>query len=62
MPLERGRRIDDVMVRCGVHGPTLDVAACALGFDQPAGGVWASDHFGLVADLEVPSRTPGAWR
>ena len=62
MPLERGRRIDYVMVRCGVHGPTLDVAACALAFDQPVGGVWASDHFGLVADLEVPARAPGSWR
>ncbi len=62
MPLERGRRIDYVMVRCGVHGPTLDVAACELAFDQPVGGVWASDHFGLVADLEVPARAPGSWR
>jgi endonuclease/exonuclease/phosphatase family metal-dependent hydrolase len=62
MPLERGRRIDYVMVRCGVHGPTLDVVACALAFDQPVGGVWASDHFGLVADLEVPARAPGSWQ
>jgi endonuclease/exonuclease/phosphatase family metal-dependent hydrolase len=61
MPLERGRRIDDVMVRCGVHGPTLDVAACSLAFGRPVGGVWASDHFGLVADLELPRRPPGSW-
>jgi endonuclease/exonuclease/phosphatase family metal-dependent hydrolase len=64
MPLERGRRIDYVLVRSGVHGPTLDVAACALAFDQPVGGVWASDHFGVVADLVVPPRPPGdeaAW-
>jgi hypothetical protein len=39
------------MVRSGVKGPTLDTAACSLAFDQPAGGVWASDHFGVVADL-----------
>jgi exonuclease III len=55
MPLERGRRIDYVMVRCGVHGPTLEVAGCELAFDQPVGGVWASDHFGVVADLRVPA-------
>jgi endonuclease/exonuclease/phosphatase family metal-dependent hydrolase len=61
MALERGRRIDYVMVRCGVHGPTLDVAACWLAFDQPVDGVWASDHFGLVADLERPRRPPGSW-
>lgn len=23
-------------------------------FDQPVDGVWASDHFGLVADLALP--------
>jgi endonuclease/exonuclease/phosphatase family metal-dependent hydrolase len=61
MSLERGRRIDYVMVRCGVHGPTLEVTGCSLALDQPAGGVWASDHFGVVADLRVPGRPPGAW-
>jgi endonuclease/exonuclease/phosphatase family metal-dependent hydrolase len=52
--LEVGRRIDHIMVRCGHHGPTLDVVACERIFDQPVGGVWASDHFGVMADLEVP--------
>ena len=61
MPLDRGRRIDYVMVRCGDHGPGLDVAGCALAFDRPVGGVWASDHFGVVADLELPGRPPGSW-
>jgi len=61
MSLERGRRIDDIMVRCGSHGPTLDVAACWLVFDRPVGGVRASDHFGLVADLQLPRRPPGSW-
>ena len=61
MKLERGRRIDYVMVRCGVHGPALEVAGCSLAFDQPVDGVWASDHFGLVADLRVPDRAPGSW-
>ncbi|MEU4563905.1 endonuclease/exonuclease/phosphatase family protein [Actinoplanes sp. NPDC023936] len=54
MPLEIGRRIDYVMVRCGTHGPTLEVAGCRRVFDEPVGGVWATDHFGVVADLVDP--------
>lgn len=61
MPLEPGRRIDHVMVRCGVHGPTLEVAACGLLGDHPVDGTWASDHSGVVADLRVPTRPPGSW-
>jgi endonuclease/exonuclease/phosphatase family metal-dependent hydrolase len=57
-PQERGRRIDHILVRCVDHGPTLDVAACARIFDQPLDGVWATDHFGVVANLAVPTRTP----
>jgi endonuclease/exonuclease/phosphatase family metal-dependent hydrolase len=50
------RRLDYVLVRCGAHGgPTLDVVACERIFDEPVDGVWASDHFGVVADLAVPS-------
>ncbi|BCJ47317.1 hypothetical protein GCM10010168_70940 [Actinoplanes ianthinogenes] len=62
MSLESGRRIDYVMVRCGVHGPTLDVADCRLAFAEPVDDIWASDHFGVVADLTVPEHPPGAWR
>jgi endonuclease/exonuclease/phosphatase family metal-dependent hydrolase len=51
MPLGRGRRIDYVMVRCGDHGPALDIARCERIFDQPVAGVWGSDHFGVMADL-----------
>jgi endonuclease/exonuclease/phosphatase family metal-dependent hydrolase len=51
------RRLDYVLVRCGVHGgPTLEIAACERFFDQPVDGVWASDHFGVFADLVPPSR------
>ena len=57
-PQELGRRIDYVMVRCRGHGPSLDIAACERIFDQPVDGVWATDHFGVVADLTVPPRTP----
>jgi endonuclease/exonuclease/phosphatase family metal-dependent hydrolase len=62
MSLELGRRIDYVMVRCGTHGPTLDIVDCRLAFDKPVEDVWASDHFGVVADLAVPEHPPGAWR
>jgi endonuclease/exonuclease/phosphatase family metal-dependent hydrolase len=47
-----GRRIDYIMVRCGDHGATLDVTKCELLFEEPVDGVWASDHFGVLADLE----------
>jgi endonuclease/exonuclease/phosphatase family metal-dependent hydrolase len=51
--LEVGRRIDYVMVRCSDHGPTLDIRACDRSFDEPADGVWGSDHFGVVVDLSA---------
>jgi len=52
--LTAGRRIDYIFARCGEHGPTLQVRHCERCFDQPVDGVWASDHFGVLADL-------GAW-
>jgi endonuclease/exonuclease/phosphatase family metal-dependent hydrolase len=49
------RRIDYIFLRFGAHGGNaLDIAACELAFDEPINGVWASDHFGLVADLTKP--------
>jgi len=51
--LELGRRIDYVMVRCGHYGPSLDVVSCERIFDEPVDGVWASDHFGVVADFRA---------
>jgi endonuclease/exonuclease/phosphatase family metal-dependent hydrolase len=50
------RRIDYIFVRCDDYGPTLDIRGCARLFDRPVDGVWASDHFGVVADLAVPTR------
>lgn len=52
-PLELGRRIDYIMVRCGHHAPTLDVSSCERIFDEPVDRVWASDHFGVVAELSA---------
>jgi endonuclease/exonuclease/phosphatase family metal-dependent hydrolase len=61
MPVERGRRIDYVLVRGGSHGPLSDVAGCRLVFTEPGDGVWVSDHFGVLADLRPPHHRPGTW-
>jgi endonuclease/exonuclease/phosphatase family metal-dependent hydrolase len=55
------RRIDYVLVRAGRHGALLQVLRCDRLLDQPVGGVWASDHYGVVADLAVPRHPPGTW-
>jgi endonuclease/exonuclease/phosphatase family metal-dependent hydrolase len=55
MRMEVSRRIDYVFVRCDSNGPTLEIADCRLAFDQPFDGAWATDHFGVVADLRVPA-------
>lgn len=52
-------RIDYVLVRCAEHGgPALPIEDCRLVFDAPRGGVQASDHFGLLADLRDPRAEP----
>jgi endonuclease/exonuclease/phosphatase family metal-dependent hydrolase len=56
-PPDVSRRIDYLFVRCDEHGPTLDVASCALAFDEARSGTWASDHFGVVADFRLPGST-----
>lgn len=53
------RKIDHILVRSTWHGPTLDVASCERVLDQARDGVWASDHYGVVADLTSPSNPPG---
>lgn len=51
------RRIDYVFLRFGAHGgQALDVVACDRIFDQAVDGIWASDHFGLVADFAAPNQ------
>lgn len=44
-------RIDHVLVRCESKGPTLQIGDCQLAFTEAVDGVWASDHFGVMADL-----------
>jgi endonuclease/exonuclease/phosphatase family metal-dependent hydrolase len=53
------RRIDYVLVRAGLHGPTLQTRDCRRILDAPVDGVWASDHYGVLADLVRPARAPG---
>jgi endonuclease/exonuclease/phosphatase family metal-dependent hydrolase len=49
------KRLDYVFVRCGDHGgPTLEITGCERVFDEPVNDVWASDHFGVWADLRMP--------
>jgi endonuclease/exonuclease/phosphatase family metal-dependent hydrolase len=48
------RRIDHVLVRCGPRGPTLQVLDARVVLDQPAAGVWPSDHFGVLSVLGKP--------
>ncbi len=59
--LERGRRIDHVLVRGGGHGALLDVADCRLVLIEPLDGVWLSDPHGVLADLRPPGHPPGRW-
>ena len=47
------RRIDYILVRCQIGSPRLAIERCEIVFDEPAEGVWPSDHFGLMADLVV---------
>lgn len=61
MPLTTGRRIDHILVGCAPHGPTLQVLDCSLVLDQPVDGMWASDHFGVVATLAPPPHPLGTW-
>jgi endonuclease/exonuclease/phosphatase family metal-dependent hydrolase len=48
------RRIDYVLVRAGLHGPTLQARDCRRILDAPVDGVWPSDHYGVLADLALP--------
>jgi endonuclease/exonuclease/phosphatase family metal-dependent hydrolase len=53
------RQIDHLLVRSGPDGlSALEVNSCSIVHDQPVDGVWASDHYGLLADFEptVPTQ------
>jgi endonuclease/exonuclease/phosphatase family metal-dependent hydrolase len=47
------RRIDHIFIRCGKNGqPTLGIVDCRVVLNEPADGVWPSDHFGVMADFQ----------
>lgn len=47
------KRIDYVLVRFGSHGGNaFDIVNCERIFAEASNGIWASDHFGLIADLQ----------
>jgi len=49
------RRIDYVFVGSWYAHPNAHcyINSAELAFDQPLGGIWASDHYGVVVDLDV---------
>jgi endonuclease/exonuclease/phosphatase family metal-dependent hydrolase len=51
------RRIDYILVRCGEGGgPSLAITSCERILVEPVNGIWGSDHFGLVANLALPTK------
>jgi hypothetical protein len=34
------------------------VRSASVGFDQPIDGVWASDHFGVIVDVDINRTKP----
>jgi endonuclease/exonuclease/phosphatase family metal-dependent hydrolase len=53
------RRIDYVFTGSWHAHPNAhcQVRTARLAFDQPADGVWASDHFGVLVDVEIGNDT-----
>jgi endonuclease/exonuclease/phosphatase family metal-dependent hydrolase len=45
------RRIDYLMIRCDDRGPTLRIHSAERLADRPVNGTFATDHFGVTADL-----------
>jgi len=59
--LRPGRRIDYVLVSAEEKDGRGEVMGCEIALDRPVDGVWASDHYALVADVRVaPRQAPGA--
>jgi endonuclease/exonuclease/phosphatase family metal-dependent hydrolase len=67
------KSVIDQIVRQGDHQRRIDyvftgswhahrnaycrIDSAALAFDQPVDGIWASDHFGVVVDLDIGATT-----
>ncbi len=57
---DRDHRFDYVFVGSTLNYPHgyCHVRATSLAFDQPVEGIWASDHFGVVVDVEIGRNRP----
>jgi endonuclease/exonuclease/phosphatase family metal-dependent hydrolase len=53
---EPSRRIDYIFVRGPDRNLRGEPVAARLAFDEPVDGIWASDHFGVVADIHAAPR------
>jgi endonuclease/exonuclease/phosphatase family metal-dependent hydrolase len=53
--LEPDRRIDYIFVTTMRKDGRATIHDCRIVFDRPEGGVFASDHFGLLADIQIPA-------
>jgi endonuclease/exonuclease/phosphatase family metal-dependent hydrolase len=58
---EPSRRIDYVYVRGPDRVLRGEPLAAWLALDQPVDGVWPSDHFAVVADLQLAARGHDPW-
>jgi endonuclease/exonuclease/phosphatase family metal-dependent hydrolase len=47
------RRIDHILARPGRPGALVGVSGCFLAGDRPIDGTYPSDHYAVVADLEL---------
>jgi len=55
--LEPDRRLDYIFVSPMFKDGRGTIRDCSVVFDQPtADGVWPSDHFGLMADVQITAR------
>jgi endonuclease/exonuclease/phosphatase family metal-dependent hydrolase len=53
--LEPDRRIDYIFVTTMRKDGRGTIHDCRLVFDEPEDGVFASDHFGLCAEVQIPA-------
>lgn len=55
---DRDHRFDYVFVSSALNHPdgSCHIREASLALDQPVDGIWASDHFGVVVDVEFGGR------
>lgn len=58
---EPSRRIDYIYVRGPDRALRGEPLAARLALDEPTDGVWPSDHFAVVADIQLAARGHDPW-